>query len=128
MGRAFHELDIWRNGFNLVRDVYKITGKYPSEEKFGLISDTRRSANSVIANIAEAHGRFYYQDKIRVLYISRGEVDEVRSHLSVAYILKYMTLEEFKDLNSRYRGLSVGISNYITSIANQKDNKENENN
>jgi len=122
MGKEFYELDIWAIGYKLLMKIYKITSQYPPEEKFGLISDTRRSANSVIANFAEAHGRFYYQDKIRVLYITRGEIDEVRSHLAVAYGIKYITAEDFKKLSQEYRSLTVKINNYINNIHNQKDN------
>lgn len=53
---SFRDLRIWQKGFELVDRVYKATKNYPPEEKFALVSDTRRSANSVIANIAEAHG------------------------------------------------------------------------
>ena len=42
------------------------------------------SANLVISNIAEAYGRYYFADKARVLYTSRGECEETRSHLRVA--------------------------------------------
>lgn len=84
MGQSFRELRIWQKGYKLLMRIYKITAQYPPEEKYGLISDTRRSGNSIIANIAEAHGRYYFADKSRVLIIARGEVDEVRSHLSVA--------------------------------------------
>jgi len=88
---SFRDLRIWQKGFELVERIYKTTKNYPSEEKFALVSDTRRSANSVIANIAEAHGRYFYSDKVRVLYIARGEAEEVRSHSSVAFSQKYIT-------------------------------------
>lgn len=60
MYKDFHELDIWRDGFNLLMKVYTLTDKFPGEEKYSLTSQTRRSANSIIANIAESHGRFSY--------------------------------------------------------------------
>jgi len=120
MGKEFYELDIWQKGYKLAIKVYKFTKLYPFDEKFGLISDTRRSANSIIANISEAHGRFYYQDKIRVLYIARGEIDEVRSHLALAYSQKYISAEDFSDLSKSYRSLTIDLNNYINNLANQK--------
>lgn len=116
MGKAFYELEIWKKGYELLMKIYDITSKFPKEEKYGLTSQSRGSANSVIANIAEAHGRYYYADKVRVLYISRGEVEETRSHLRVALGRKYIIDEEFNWLDKEYEGLSIGINNYIRSL------------
>ena len=63
MNKKFYELNIWKKGYELLMKVYEITSKYPTEEKYSLVPDTRRSANSVIANIAEAHGRYHFADK-----------------------------------------------------------------
>ena len=102
-------------------EVYEITSHYPNGEKFGLVSDTRRSANSIIANIAESHGRYYFLDKIRVLYIARGEVEEVRSHLEVAFGVNYLTQEVYKKLDLEYQGLLIGLNEYINSIFKEKN-------
>lgn len=116
MGKAFNELNIWKKGYELLMKVYEVTTLYPKEEKYGLTSDTRRSANSIIANIAEAHGRYYFADKARVLYIARGEIEETRSHLRVAYGLKYIKEEILVWLDKEYEGLSKGISTYIQTL------------
>ena len=97
-------------------EIYRITGEFPKEEKYGLSAQMRNSANSVIANIAEAHGRYYFADKTRVLYTSRGECEETRSHLRVALGLKYIDDSVFSNLDGEYEGLSKGISTYIRSI------------
>lgn len=103
--------------------VYKITKKYPNEEKFDLISQSKRSANSILANIAEAHGRYFYADKVRVMYQSRGEVDEIRSHLLVAKELGFITNMEYSDLDKAYENLSKRISAYISYFQNEKEKK-----
>lgn len=121
MAKSFYQLNIWKKGLELLLYVYKVTSKYPGEEKFNLITQTRGSANSVLANIAEAHGRYYFADKIRVLYQSRGEVEETRSHLMVAYHLEYLSKEDFEYLDKEYEGLAKGISSYIGSIEEQKN-------
>ena len=122
MAHAFYDLEIWKKGHSLLLEAYRVTRKYPPEEKYALISDTRRSANSVIANIAEAHGRYYFADKARVLYIARGEVEEIRSHLYVAFSLNYLSREEFMIFNQEYEGLSKGISSYIRNLGDQRHN------
>ena len=120
MASNFRDLNIWKNGYELLMRIYKITSKYPKEEKFGLINQTRRSANGVIASIAEASGRYYFADKARTLYIGRGECHETQSHLSVASSLDYISKEEFKKLDEEYQGLSKGINSYILTLKNSK--------
>jgi len=116
MAEGFDNLNIWKKGYELLMMIYKITATFPKEEKYGLITQMRDSANSVISNIAEAHGRFYFADKARVLYTSRGECEETRSHLRVASGLKYINNKMFVYLDTEYEGLSKGISSYIRSL------------
>jgi four helix bundle protein len=116
MAKGFHELNIWKKGYALLMEIYKITAAFPKEEKYGLTAQIKRSVNSVIANIAEAHGRYYFADKARVLYTSRGECEETRSHLRVAMGLKYIDKKVFTNLDQEYEGLTKGISSYIRSI------------
>jgi four helix bundle protein len=116
MAKKFHELNIWKKGYALLMEIYKITAAFPKEEKYNLTTQMRRSANSVIANITEAHGRYYFADKTRVLYTSRGECEETRSHLRVALGLKFIDNQVFTNLDQEYEGLTKGISFYIRSI------------
>jgi len=122
MGESFKDLKIWQRGYELLMKVYELTNKYPAEERYGLVLDTKKSANSVIANIAESHGRYFFADKIRVLYIARGEVEEVRSHLMVGFGRKYLSKEDFEFLDKEYEGLGVGINFYIQEMEKQKRN------
>lgn len=116
MAENFYKLKIWKKGYDLLMEVYEITAKYPREEKFNLISQTRSSGNSIIGNIAESCGRYYYKDKVRVLYQSRGEIEETRSHLKVAEGLDYISSKDFSRLDREYQGLFIGISSYIRSL------------
>ena len=74
----------------------------------------------LIALIAEAHGRFHYADKRRVLYQARGECFEVQSHLSVAVGLRYISRSKHDNLDKEYEGLGVGINYYIRSLTSKK--------
>lgn len=123
MAGSFKDLRIWQKGYELSLLTYKVTSTYPAEEKFCLVVDTRRSANSIIANIAESHGRYYFADKVRVLYIARGEIEEIRSHLTVAYGLGYISKEQFENLDREYEGLAIGVNNYISFQYKSKDKR-----
>ena len=61
----------------------------------------------------------FFADQIRVLYIARGEVEETRSHLSVALGRKYLFQQEFEFLDKEYEGLGVGINYYIQDLEKQ---------
>ncbi|MFH0829004.1 MAG: four helix bundle protein [Candidatus Kerfeldbacteria bacterium] len=117
MPQSFYQLDIWKNGYTLVLNVYRITERFPTSERYGLIDQLRRSANAIIANIAESQGRHSFNDKIRVLYQSRGEVFETRSHLKVAEGLGYLPEEEFNSFDHEYEGLLIGLNAYIKYLA-----------
>ena len=116
----FYELKIWEKGYELLLKVYEVTSKYPPEEKYNLVSQTRSATNSVIAQIAEAQGRYSFADRVRVLYQSRGECVETRSHLRVANGLKFLPDEDFKYLDKEYSGLAKGINSYIKSLSRYK--------
>ncbi len=90
---SFSEMPVWKSAFNFVMTIYKTTQIFPTEEKFGLISDMRRAANSITHNIAEGFGRFEKRDKTRFYKIARGSAYELQSQLMVSHGLKYINKE-----------------------------------
>ncbi len=111
----FYELDIWKEGYNLQKEIFEITLTFP-KYAYDIVSQINRSTNSIIANIAESHGRFHFADKIRVLYISRGEIEETQSHIMVAVSRKYMTKQDGNLLIQRYENLKMKLNGYISSF------------
>ncbi len=69
---SFQQLEVWQEAHKLVLMVYRITKEFPNEEKFGLVTQMRRAAVSIPANIAEGFKRRGIQDKIR-FYIPRKD-------------------------------------------------------
>lgn len=122
MPQSFHDLDVWKIGYDLLMKVYDLTQNYPQEEKYALVQDTRRSANSIIANIAESHGRYYFKDKVRVLYISRGEIEETQSHLRVGSGRGYLGEFDFISINDKYLTLLIKLNQYIRYLIEQSIN------
>lgn len=72
--KDFTEMTVWQKAFKLLLKVYEVTKTYPPEEKYTLVSDMRRAANSVTNNISEGFGRYGKLDKTRFYKISRGVV------------------------------------------------------
>ena len=88
MLKKYKGLKVWQKSYKLCLDIYRITGKFPKEERYGLISQTRRSAVSVPSNIAEGYGRKTTADYIRLLYIAYGSLCELETQILLAGELK----------------------------------------
>ena len=76
--RTFEDLIVWKKSHDLVLEIYRITKDFPSEEKFGLVSQMRRAAVSIPANIAEGFKRRGVKDKIHFYNISQGSLSELQ--------------------------------------------------
>ncbi len=96
--RNFRELEIWKLGMQIVKSVYKVANKLPKEEKFGLISQLKRAAVSVPANIAEGCSRYSEKDFNRFLQISIGSLFEVETELLLCVQLEFIEKNEITDL------------------------------
>ena len=79
------DLDVWKRSMDLVTEVYKLTQKWPVEEKYGLTSQLRRAAVSIPSNIAEGSARGSRADFSRFLNIAQGSLAEVETQLEIAY-------------------------------------------
>ncbi|MEI7777750.1 MAG: four helix bundle protein [bacterium] len=93
--KKFTDLIAWQKAHNLTLWVYKITKKFPTDEKFGLTSQLRRATVSVGANIAEGFGRLSSKDKRHFYLMSRTSLAEVESHFYIARDSKYISEEDF---------------------------------
>lgn len=88
--RSYRELAGWQRAMDLVEGVYKASQQWPKEEAFGLVSQIRRAAVSVPANIAEGQGRRSPNEFIRFLNIATGSLFEVETHLLIAQRLQFV--------------------------------------
>jgi four helix bundle protein len=94
----FFDLTAWKKARKIVEVVYKITDRFPSDEKYGIISQLRRAACSITANIAEGFGRYHYGDKRKFYLQARGSLNEVQNFLILAKDLNYLKKEEIKKI------------------------------
>ncbi|MGD2083503.1 MAG: four helix bundle protein [Chromatiales bacterium] len=78
---SFQRLEVWQYAHQLVLAVYRITAAFPNGEKFGLVSQMRRAAVSVAANIAEGYKRRGRRDKIRFYNLAECSLEELRYYL-----------------------------------------------
>ena len=94
MAKSFQDLLVWQNAHQFVLNVYKITKNLPKDEQYGLISQLRRSAISVPANIAEGFKKRGKTDKARFMNIAQGSLEESRYYLILIRDLGYESIDE----------------------------------
>jgi four helix bundle protein len=90
MLKSFKELKVWQKAYQLCLEMYKVTGSFPTDEKFGLISQIRRAAISIPSNIAEGYGRKTIPDYVRCLYIAYGSTCELETQILLSEDLNYL--------------------------------------
>lgn len=119
--QGLETLEAWKKSRAFVLAVYKeVLPLLPVEEKWHLNQQIRRSAQSIPANIAEGHGRFYYQDNIRFCYIARGSLTETYTHLLLARDLKYIPDDLFHRLKNQIEELIRIVNGYIAYLKRSK--------
>ncbi len=118
--KDFKDLEAWKAARNLRHEMYKLAGKLPDLEKFGLGSQIRRAAVSVTANIAEGFGRFGYQENAQFCRQARGSLYELRDHITTCVDEGYLTAEESAPLEQLAHSGGRLINGYLRSTLAMK--------
>jgi four helix bundle protein len=101
--RDYKDLHVWQKGMQLAKEIYLLTGKFPSEEKFGLVSQMRRAAVSIPSNIAEGQARNTTGEFVQFISHAEGSAAEVDTQLRLSIELGYYSTN---DLESVFRLLT----------------------
>jgi len=88
--QSFRDLQVWQEAHRFVLQIYKATQTYPTDERFGLISQMRRASVAVPANIVEGFRRRGIKDKLRFYNISEASLEEVKYYLILSADLGYL--------------------------------------
>jgi four helix bundle protein len=118
--KDFTEMPVWKKAFMLMLQVYKLTEKFPKEEKYGLVQDMRRAANSVTNNISEGYGRYENHDKTRFYKISRGSCFELINQSITSLALGYINNNEKLELDDGYRDVIQSLDSIIKTLENKR--------
>jgi S23 ribosomal protein. len=102
--KGFESLIVWQKAHQFVLDIYKQTKLYPKEELFGLVSQYRRAAVSIAANIAEGYGKKSPKDKLRFYNMAEGSINECLYYIILSKDLSYISE---KDSNKLYEELII---------------------
>ena len=111
--KDFRDLIVWQKAHQFVLSVYSISNNFPKTEMYGLISQIRRAAVSVAANIAEGFKKKTKPDKIKYMNIAQGSLEECRYYLILAKDLGY---SDTSLLMSQLEEVSKLLEAYTASI------------
>lgn len=118
---GLEKLDVWCKARDFAVQIHQeILPIFPVEEKWSLVQQLRRSSQSIPANIAEGHGRFYFQDNVRFCYIARGSLEETISHIVLAHRLGYISETLYRNITVEGESLNRLINGYIGFLKKSK--------
>ncbi|WP_242202952.1 four helix bundle protein [Aestuariivivens insulae] len=98
---SFEKLVVWQEARHLALFIYKTTKSFPSEEKFGLVSQMRRSAVSISSNIVEGSGRHSNKDKARFTEIAYGSALELLNQAILSNDLEFVTTIDYEIIRDK---------------------------
>jgi four helix bundle protein len=111
----FRKLKIWQRSHQLVLKIYSATKTFPAEERYGIISQIRRSSASIPTNIAEGTGRRGNVEFARFIEIAFSSASEVQYQLILSKDLDYLSSDKFRELSNEI----VEIKRMLTSFLNK---------
>lgn len=112
----FRKLNVWQRSIQFVTLIYKITSKFPAEEKYGLIDQIRRASVSICLNIAEGSGAGTDAEFTRFLRMAQRSAYEVIAGLEIAINLKMTDETIINNAISEVDQLSAMLSGLIKSL------------
>ena len=116
--RPHKKLNVWKESIELVKDIYKVTRKFPKDEQFGMISQMRRASVSVPVNIGEGAARKSNKEYNQFLYIADGSLSELDTLLIISLELEFISKTEFESLISKLEknsAMLAGLINHVES-------------
>ena len=115
--KTFQDLFAWKKGHEMVLEIYQLTKSFPSEEKFGLVSQVRRASVSVTSNLAEGFGRRWRKEKIHFYDTSLASLYEVQNQLLIVRDVGFISMDQFNKLYYLTQDTQRLINALIRSIA-----------
>lgn len=119
----FEKLSVWQKARELTVYLYKLTSKYPAEERFGLVPQIRRAAISVVANIAEGCRRQGQRDRVHFHTIADASLEELKCHAILSADLGFISSEDKNKTLERANEVArmlMGLNKTILAVKNNE--------
>ncbi|MHC4116197.1 MAG: four helix bundle protein [Planctomycetota bacterium] len=114
--QTYRDLEMWKLGIDVVKDIYGLTGGFPKHEMYGIVSQMRRSAISIPSNIAEGFKRYHNKEYRQFLYVTLGSCAELETQMTIAKELTYMTADSEVMLLDKLDHIGRMISNLLKKL------------
>jgi four helix bundle protein len=116
MIKSFRDLELWKRAQAVVLEVYRVTNMFPRREQFGVVSQLRRAAYSIPANIAEGYGRRSTKELLQFLSVANGSLEELRYFLELSRDLRYLAPSDFVNLEKELRAVAQMLEALAQSL------------
>lgn len=115
----YKELILWQKARILVKEIYLLIADFPEDEKFGLISQIKRSVISVPSNVAEGAGRSSDKDFLRFLDIANGSAFELETQIQLAYDLGFINENDLQNISDKLTEVQKLIYGFKSKLTNK---------
>ena len=114
---GYRELEVYERSYKAGLAIYRLTNKYPKEERYGMVGQMRRASTSIPLNIAEGYGKRASQQEFRrFLLMAIGSANEMSVLLEYSRDLGYITEEEHEKASKEYDEIGRMLSAFIQTI------------
>lgn len=117
--RPHKKLEVWKEAMELTKMIYKTTPLFPTDERFGMISQLKRASVSVPANIAEGAARQHKKEFRQFLFIANGSLSEIDTLFELAFQMDFVDKTEYKELSIQLEKVSA-MNNGLIKALNQQ--------
>jgi len=119
MEKPHKRLEAWKQSMDLVIEIYRTTGNFPSQEIYGLTNQIRRAAVSIPSNIAEGAARQTKKEFANYLHMAQGSLSELDTQVELARRLGYLDAKSWSALDTRMEQIDKMISGLIRHLSNK---------
>ena len=115
--KSIEDLDVYKISRQFVKVIYNITGLFPKDEIFGLVSQMRRASVSICSNLSEGGARTTAGELKQFIGIARGSAAELKCQINLAMDLGFINeniyqnlIKEIERINQMLTGLLKNVS------------------
>ena len=117
MEKPHKRFEAWKQAMDLVIEIYRTTGNFPSQEIYGLTNQIRRAAVSIPSNIAEGAARQTKKEFANYLHMAQGSLSELDTQVELAKRLGYLDAKSWSALDTRMEQIDKMISGLIRHLS-----------
>jgi len=118
------KLDVWQTAMKAATMIYKLTDRFPEEEKFGLVTQMRRAGVSIPCNISEGAARQGKKEFKNFLSMAQGSLSELDTQLELTILLGYLSEDEVKEVDSQLSRVDKMLTGLIRSLQKNSELKQ----